>query len=743
MNSIFDQLASRVRALETDEPPVVYNLSAAAVATPPTQAQLNAAFGATAAQLRDGWAGIVYDVGAGNCWLAVSSDDLWWIVGGGGGAGVPHNVLSATHLDSLPAAVVGGDIIRGNATPLWERYPIGIHWQLLGVDAGGALPEWQSFDWDFHVIAAGGDGVHDHSGNPEGGLIPVGSITPAVPSGTGIANQVTYWSGANAVAGRASFTDDATTVTIDRNSATALLIEQNGVHDNVLIADTANGRVGINMTPLYPLDVTGDSRMVGHLAVGSTIPVADKRIVCSDTVLLSGASAEQFGTYSQMLMYSTVSAVVQPQVALIGRIIITAANTQNWDATAYAIGNEGSIYSIAGGAGTVDTATAFYVHSVISTTGVTFTNYAGLTIRDPGGAGRITNNRAIYILSQTSGASDWAIYSEATCPSYLAGYVGVGTVAPDNLFVASTGTVLYGYSLWDSNAGYSNKFTGFAAPRNGADYVGGILLADVAAGGVIFGGQSDDDAIAVKIIGAIGAAAPTVACITIRGAKFDGGTGGTALAATEILTSFQNNSATDIWRIYGDGSVAMGGAFAPSRLLHVRIADAVTNAVTYATRTGHTTSGAAAALFGVGHEDELEDSAGNMQVASEVTTLWAAATSGSESPLYRGTTYPAGSAGPGYFGFWTWNDLDNTARTVIPNGTGDVVGILNVFYAVNESGGGTSAGHGSAVPGGAVLTIYTDGVDTFDLTVAADGSVTVARTAGASTADISLFMCWV
>jgi len=34
-------------------------------------------------------------------------------------------------------------------------------------------------------------------------------------------------------------------LTIDVNSATALVVEQNGVHDNVLVVDTANGRVGI------------------------------------------------------------------------------------------------------------------------------------------------------------------------------------------------------------------------------------------------------------------------------------------------------------------------------------------------------------------------------------------------------------------------------------------------------------------------------------------------------------------
>ena len=111
------------------------------------------------------------------------------------GAGAAHNVLSATHIDSTAAAAVQGDVIRAEGTtpPLWTRYPIGTHWQLFGVNAGQDAPEWQAFDWGFHVIAAGGDGVHDHSGNPEGGVLPAAAPaahdqnanTIIIPSGMG------------------------------------------------------------------------------------------------------------------------------------------------------------------------------------------------------------------------------------------------------------------------------------------------------------------------------------------------------------------------------------------------------------------------------------------------------------------------------------------------------------------------------------------------------------------------------
>ena len=124
------------------------------------------------------------------------------------GAGAAHNVLSATHIDSTAAAAVQGDVIRAEGTtpPLWTRYPIGTHWQLFGVNAGQDAPEWQAFDWDFHVIAAGGDGVHDHSGNPEGGVLPaaapaVHDIIGALHSYTGgAALDVFGLSGANTLA---------------------------------------------------------------------------------------------------------------------------------------------------------------------------------------------------------------------------------------------------------------------------------------------------------------------------------------------------------------------------------------------------------------------------------------------------------------------------------------------------------------------------------------------------------------
>jgi len=200
---------------------------------------------------------------------------------------------------------------------------------------------------------------------------------------------------------------------------------------------------------------------------------------------------------------------------------------------------------------------------------------------------------------------------------------------------------------------------------------------------------------------------------------------------------YQNGTAPH----YLGGSVGIGATTA-DRLLHVERSSADTNTITPTARLSHTTSGTAAALFGTGLEVELEDAGGSMQVASQVDTLWATATAGSESPLYRVTTYPAGSAGPGYSGHWTWTGINATSRTIIPNGTGDVTATIAGIFAVSESGGGTDGGT-FICDNSSSLVLYNDGTDTLTLTVAADGSVTIARSAGAATFALSIWATWV
>lgn len=53
-----------------------------------------------------------------------------------------HNILSATHGDTLVGTVVAGDIIIGNATPKWSRLAKGTDGQVLTLVSG--LPAWVS-----------------------------------------------------------------------------------------------------------------------------------------------------------------------------------------------------------------------------------------------------------------------------------------------------------------------------------------------------------------------------------------------------------------------------------------------------------------------------------------------------------------------------------------------------------------------------------------------------------------------
>lgn len=79
--------------------------------------------------------------------------------------------------------------------------------------------------------------------------------------------------------------------------------------------------------------------------------------------------------------------------------------------------------------------------------------------------------------------------------------------------------------------------------------------------------------------------------------------------------------------------------------------------------------------------------------------------------------------------------------TLVPAGTG-ATAIVQIMYAVSESAGGTAAGVTTCAVS-ATVNLYTDGADTFTLAVAADGAITVSRTAGTSLFDARIHLLWV
>ena len=59
-----------------------------------------------------------------------------------------HNLLSTSHSDTLTGSVVDGDILIGNATPLWSRLAIAVPAanvrNVLGIDNGELRPSWKT-----------------------------------------------------------------------------------------------------------------------------------------------------------------------------------------------------------------------------------------------------------------------------------------------------------------------------------------------------------------------------------------------------------------------------------------------------------------------------------------------------------------------------------------------------------------------------------------------------------------------
>lgn len=73
---------------------------------------------------------------------------------GGGNGGGGHNLLSATHPDTLADSVVAGDLIYGNATPKWARLAKGVANTVLWCD--GSVPSWSAAPRLANIADTGG-----------------------------------------------------------------------------------------------------------------------------------------------------------------------------------------------------------------------------------------------------------------------------------------------------------------------------------------------------------------------------------------------------------------------------------------------------------------------------------------------------------------------------------------------------------------------------------------------------------
>jgi hypothetical protein len=92
------------------------------------------------------------------------------------------------------------------------------------------------------------------------------------------------------------------------------------------------------------------------------------------------------------------------------------------------------------------------------------------------------------------------------------------------------------------------------------------------------------------------------------------------------------------------------------------------------------------------------------------------------------------------FILWEYDGLDATVRTVIANGTGDVLYRLTAMYVLRDSAAAVASG--TTDVSNAASVNLTVGGNTVRLRVNADGSCDVARTAGTDTIKVALALRW-
>jgi hypothetical protein len=89
---------------------------------------------------------------------------------------------------------------------------------------------------------------------------------------------------------------------------------------------------------------------------------------------------------------------------------------------------------------------------------------------------------------------------------------------------------------------------------------------------------------------------------------------------------------------------------------------------------------------------------------------------------------------------WEFDGLNGTVRTIIPNGTGDVLYRLTAMYVLRDSAAAVASGTTDVSNSASVnLTV---GGNTVRLRVNADGSCDIARTAGTDTIKVALTLRW-
>ena len=184
-----------------------------------------------------------------------------------------HNLLSASHGDSLAGTVVRGDVIIGNSTPKWSRLAIGAAARLLRSD--GTDVSWSQVALATDVsgqlpLANGGTAANLTASN--GGIFYSTASAGAILSGTATARQMLQ-SGASTTPAWSTTTWPATTTAnrILYSSGTNVIGEITSSASGVLVTDGSSvPTIGTNI----PTAVTIGSAYI-YRAGGTDVPITD------------------------------------------------------------------------------------------------------------------------------------------------------------------------------------------------------------------------------------------------------------------------------------------------------------------------------------------------------------------------------------------------------------------------------------------------------------------------------------
>lgn len=186
------------------------------------------------------------------------------------------------------------------------------------------------------------------------------------------------------------------------------------------------------------------------------------------------------------------------------------------------------------------------------------------------------------------------------------------------------------------------------------------------------------------------------------------------------------------------------GVMAPLARLHTVNETATTNAVMEVLRVEARVTGAGVAAAGFGPCIDLYGESAtntNYRQMACISATWTNPTDASRNAALSFETYPAGTA-VGHSRFWSGTAIDGTAQTIIANATGDVTEAVTITYTVAEIAGTDTGGGVVVLEPGDSSVICSDGTNELTITCAVDGSVTIARSAGADTYKAALWLVW-